>query len=86
MSAKSFSENLGYRNAYTLHERKFYKSLGGPGSYDISEELFRTKSCNKAKDVDFGKEKRFISLKKFDQPPPGNKNNLSRIIQLLIND
>lgn len=68
--SQSFSQNLGYRNAHILQERIFYKSLGGPGSYDVSEEQFHKKTSNNAKDVDFGKEKRFRSYIKFDQPPP----------------
>lgn len=63
---------MGFRNSHILQERIFFKSLGGPGNYDVPEELFHTKSCNQASNVGFGKEKRFRSCIKQDGPPPGS--------------
>lgn len=69
--SEEFSNNLGFRNAHVLKTRRFLKSLGGPGTYDISEEVFARKSSNRGVDSGFGKQPKFYSTIKSFQPPPG---------------
>lgn len=67
---EEFSKNLGYRNAHILKERQFWKAHGGPGTYEIDENLFRKKSSSRAENTGLGCEKRFRSIIKYDAPPP----------------
>lgn len=67
---EEFSKNLGYRNAHILKDRQFWKAQGGPGTYEIDENLFRRKSSSRAENTGLGCEKRFQSAIKQDAPPP----------------
>lgn len=67
---EEFSKNLGYRNAHILKERQFWKAQGGPGTYDIDENLFKRKSASRAENAGLGREKRFQSAIKYEAPPP----------------
>lgn len=68
---EKFSTNLGYRNAYILEDRRFWKSQGGPGTYDISDSLFRKHTSSCKTDTFCGSQKRFHTTIKKEAPPPG---------------
>lgn len=72
---EEFSENLGFRNAHILKERQLWRSQGGPGTYDVNEDLFKKKSSSHAENAGMGREKRFYSVIKYDAPPPGRYSN-----------
>ncbi|KAF2893014.1 hypothetical protein ILUMI_13154 [Ignelater luminosus] len=68
---EEFSQNLGFRNTHILKERKFRKSLGGPGFYDISDELLKKQTSSCLCNVGFGKQRRFWDPLENNNPPPG---------------
>lgn len=76
MEVEEFSKNLGFRNSHLLKERQYWKAQGGPGSYEISEALFKRKSSAKVDNLSFGHQKRFHSVIKSCAPPPGIKSIL----------
>ncbi|KRT79409.1 hypothetical protein AMK59_8469 [Oryctes borbonicus] len=67
---EQFAENLGFRNHALLEQRKYYKAVGGPGSYDISEDIYKKKSHSVRKDVNFGNEVKFFHISDYT-PAPG---------------
>ncbi|KAK9754101.1 hypothetical protein QE152_g1596 [Popillia japonica] len=69
-SSEEYAANLGFRNPAILKQRKVLAAVGGPGSYNISEDVYKKKSHSILKDVNFGNEVKFFQ---FDErtPAPG---------------
>lgn len=65
---EEFSKNLGFRNAIILEQRKYWKSKGGPGVYDIVSTGQKSSSC--MYNVSFGTDKRFRVSNTSDYPAP----------------
>lgn len=61
-NSEEYAANLGFRNHTILEERRYLKSIGGPGSYDISEQIYKKKSFSILNDVNFGYEVKFFQL------------------------
>lgn len=68
---EEFSQNLGFRNPVLLETRKLMKTMCGPGTYDVDENVFKKKSCLVSENRGFGAQKRFQSTIKHNFPPPG---------------
>ncbi|XP_030759573.1 lymphocyte expansion molecule-like [Sitophilus oryzae] len=71
LELEEFSKFLGFKNAHILRERIFQKSLRGPGSQEINENLFKTKSASAFENVGFGSGSRMHKeIMGQDSPPP----------------
>ncbi|GJQ85920.1 hypothetical protein Trydic_g21771 [Trypoxylus dichotomus] len=67
---EEFAANLGYRNRALLEERNHLKRDRGPGTYNISEDVYKRKSHSVRKNVNIGSEKKFFELSDCT-PAPG---------------
>nr|XP_022910462.1 lymphocyte expansion molecule-like [Onthophagus taurus] len=70
VNSEEFSKNLGFRNAKVLEYRTFMKSMGGPGTYEIPEEIFKKQPSSALENKSFGDQPRFRSLIQNNNPPP----------------
>ncbi|XP_031352458.1 lymphocyte expansion molecule-like [Photinus pyralis] len=74
VETEEFSKNLGFRNAEVLEERRFRRTCGGPGCYDIPDSVFARQSASCKKNVSFGVRARFPRESRAIIPPPGTYN------------
>lgn len=63
---------MGFRNANILRARQFDKSMRGPGSATINEELFRKQVASQKENVGFGTQPNIGKpIWGLEAPPPG---------------
>lgn len=73
LELEEFSQYLGFRNAHLLQEREFFKTLGGPGSNDVNEDLLKKPSSSRKDNVGFGSGLRFAKCIEGQIAPPPSK-------------
>ncbi|CAG9770159.1 unnamed protein product [Ceutorhynchus assimilis] len=67
---EEFSKFLGFRNAKILNERQFAKTMRGPGSTEVDENLYRRKSHLAKDNVGFGSGPRISKYIHGQEAPP----------------